>query len=307
MAIKSHPLLSGCLITVLVVLFFVGVTVIAFKFLGKDHLTLATQEKVGVVEIKGVITDSRTAIKQLDAFRDDPAIKAIVVRINSPGGAVGPSQEILREIEKIKPKKKIVASLGTLAASGGYYIACGADLIMANRGTATGSIGVIMQFTNVEGLTKKVGLDFLTLKSGRYKDVGSPFRPMTPEEKAYMQQLLDNIYQQFLSDVSRNRKIPLEKLKIPGGRQDLHRRTSQAAGAGGHLRQPARRHREGRAPGRPQGQGGSRLSAQGGLFRAAPPPGRGDRRHPGQPQGPALPRTGLPAVVVQVKGFTTET
>lgn len=213
MAMKSHPLLSGCLITVLVVLFFVGVTVIAFKFLGKDHLTLVTQEKVGVVEIKGVITDSRTAIKQLDAFRDDPAIKAIVVRINSPGGAVGPSQEILREIEKIKPKKKIVASLGTLAASGGYYIACGADLIMANRGTATGSIGVIMQFTNVEGLTKKVGLDFLTLKSGRYKDVGSPFRPMTPEEKAYMQQLLDNIYQQFLSDVSRNRKIPLEKLK----------------------------------------------------------------------------------------------
>jgi protease-4 len=213
MAMKSHPLLSGCLITVLVVLFFVGVTVIAFKFLGKDHLTLMTQEKVGVVEIKGVITDSRTAIKQLDAFRDDPAIKAIVVRINSPGGAVGPSQEILREIEKIKPKKKIVASLGTLAASGGYYIACGANLIMANKGTATGSIGVIMQFTNVEGLTKKVGLDFLTLKSGRYKDVGSPFRPMTPEEKAYMQQLLDNIYQQFLSDVARNRKIPLEKLK----------------------------------------------------------------------------------------------
>jgi protease-4 len=213
MAMKSHPLLSGCLITVLVVLFFVGVTVIAFKFMGQDHLTLMTQEKVGVVEIKGVITESRTAIKQLDAFRDDPAIKAIVVRINSPGGAVGPSQEILREIEKIKKKKKIVASLGTLAASGGYYIACGADLIMANRGTATGSIGVIMQFTNVEGLTKKVGLDFLTLKSGRYKDVGSPFRPMTPEEKAYMQQLLDNIYQQFLSDVARNRKIPLEKLK----------------------------------------------------------------------------------------------
>jgi len=210
---KSHPLLSGCLITALVVLFFVGVTVIAFKILGKDQFNLMAKEKVGVVEIKGVITDSRTAIKQLDAFRDDPAIKAIVVRINSPGGAVGPSQEILREIEKIKKKKKIVASLGTLAASGGYYIACGADLIMANKGTATGSIGVIMQFTNVEGLTKKVGLDFFTLKSGRYKDVGSPFRPMTPEEKTYMQQLLDNIYQQFLSDVARNRKIPLEKLK----------------------------------------------------------------------------------------------
>ncbi len=126
---------------------------------------------------------------------------------------MGPSQEILGEVEKIRKKKKVVASLGTVAASGAYYIASGADLIMADRGTATGSIGVIMEFTNVEGLTKKIGLDFFTLKSGRYKDVGSPFRTMTPEEKEYMQHLLDNIYQQFLSDVARNRKIPLETLR----------------------------------------------------------------------------------------------
>ncbi len=210
---KGHPLLTGCLIAVLVVLFFVGAGVITLKFLGKGKMALVTGEKVGVVEIKGLISDSKTTLKQLDKFKDDPDIKAVVVRINSPGGAVGPSQEILREVEKLRAKKKVVASLGTVAASGGYYIACGADLIMANRGTATGSIGVIMQFTNVEALTKKVGLDFFTLKSGRYKDVGSPFRQMTPEEKEYMQQLLDNIYQQFLSDVSRNRKIPVEKLK----------------------------------------------------------------------------------------------
>ena len=210
---KSHPLITGCLITVLVVLFIVGVGVIAFKFLGKDKMTLVSGEKVGVVEIKGLITDSKAVLKQLDRFKEDQTIKAIVVRINSPGGAVGPSQEILREVEKVRQKKKIVASLGTVAASGGYYIACGADLIMANKGTATGSIGVIMQFTNVEALTKKVGLDFFTLKSGRYKDVGSPFRSMTPEEREYMQHLLDNIYQQFLSDVARNRKMPLEKLK----------------------------------------------------------------------------------------------
>ncbi len=209
---KTHPLLSGCLITILVVFFFLGVTILAFAYLGKGKV-MGTGEKVGVVEIKGLISDSRTILKQLDKFKEDQSIKAIVVRINSPGGAVGPSQEILREIEKVKQKKKVVASLGTVAASGGYYIACGADLIMANKGTATGSIGVIMQFTNVEGLTKKVGLDFFTLKSGRYKDVGSPFRPMTPEEKEYMQSLLDNIYQQFLSDVARNRKIPVEKLK----------------------------------------------------------------------------------------------
>jgi protease-4 len=212
---KSPSLLNGILIAVLAVLFLVGATVLASQFLGKGAIMTwgTSQEKVGVVEIKGIISDSRTTLKQLDDFRDDPSIKAIVLRINSPGGAVGPSQEILREVEKIRRKKKVVASLGTMAASGGYYIACGADLIMANKGTATGSIGVIMEFTNVEGLTKKIGLDFFTLKSGRYKDVGSPFRPMTPEEKEYMQHLLDNIYQQFLSDVARNRKIPLEKLR----------------------------------------------------------------------------------------------
>jgi protease IV len=208
---KRHPLLSGCLITLVVVVFFLGATAIALSLIGKG--SLMGGERVGVVEIKGLIADSRSAIKQLDRYAEDPGIKAIVVRINSPGGAVGPSQEILREIEKVRKKKKVVASMGTLAASGGYYIACGADLIMANRGTATGSIGVIMQFTNAEALTKKIGLDFFNLKAGRYKDVGTPFRSMSKEEQAYMQGLIDNIYQQFLQDVSRNRKIPLEKMR----------------------------------------------------------------------------------------------
>lgn len=209
---KRHPLWSGCLITLLVVICFASLTLVALALLGKGSF-MGAGEKVGVVEVKGLITDSRTVIKQLERFRDDPNIKAIVLRVNSPGGAVGPSQEILREVEKAKEKKKVVASLGTLAASGGYYIACGADLIMANRGTATGSIGVIMQFTNVEALTKKVGLDFFALKAGRYKDVGSPFRAMTPEERAYMQGLIDNIYQQFVNDVARNRKLPPAKVR----------------------------------------------------------------------------------------------
>jgi protease-4 len=194
------------------VLFFLGLSGIVLVVLGKGTL-FSPGERVGVVEIKGLLTDSRTAIKQLERYRDDDSIKAIVLRINSPGGAVGPAQEILREVEKVRTKKKIVASLGTVAASGGYYIASGANLIMANRGTATGSIGVIMQFTNVEGLTKKIGLDFFNLKAGRYKDVGSPFRSMSPEDKAYLQGFLDNIYQQFVSDVAHNRKIPVARLK----------------------------------------------------------------------------------------------
>jgi protease-4 len=210
---KSRTLWTGCLITFLVVLFFVGLSGVVLTLVGKGHL-FGPRAQVGVVEINGVITSSRRIIKVLDRYRDDNSIKAIVLRINSPGGAVGPAQEILREVEKVRTKKKIVASLGTVAASGGYYIASGANLIMANRGTATGSIGVIMQFTNVEALTKKIGVDFFNLKAGRYKDVGSPFRPMTPQDKAYLQGLLDNIYQQFLSDVARNRKIPLAKLKM---------------------------------------------------------------------------------------------
>ncbi len=209
---ERHSIWNGCLITLLIVIAFAGLTVVALALLGKGAF-ITTGEKVGVVEVKGLIADSKTTIKQLEKFRDDADIKAIVLRVNSPGGAVGPSQEIMREVEKTKAKKKVVASLGTLAASGGYYVACAANLIMANRGTTTGSIGVIMQFTNLEGLSKKVGLDFFSLKAGKYKDVGSPFRSMTPEEKAYVQSLIDNIYQQFVSDVARNRKIPVEKLR----------------------------------------------------------------------------------------------
>jgi protease-4 len=209
---KSRTLWTGCLVTFLAVLFFLGLSGLVLALLGKGNF-FSPRERVGVVEIKGLLTDSRTAIKQLERYRDDDSIKAIVLRINSPGGAVGPAQEILREVEKVRAKKKIVASLGTVAASGGYYIASGANLIMANRGTATGSIGVIMQFTNVEGLSKKIGLDFFNLKAGRYKDSGSPFRHMTPEDKAYLQGILDNIYQQFIKDVAHNRKIPLARMK----------------------------------------------------------------------------------------------
>lgn len=209
---KKHPLWNACLITMAVVLFFLGLTWAAISWLGKGTRWPGA-EKVGVVEIKGVITDARTILKQLDRFKEDDNIKAIVLRVNSPGGAVGPSQEILREVEKIREKKKVVASLGTLAASGGYYVSCGADLIMASPGTATGSIGVLMQFANVGQLTKKLGLDFFSLKAGRYKDVGSPFRPMTKKEAAYLQHLLDDIYQQFIGDVAKNRKLPPEKVR----------------------------------------------------------------------------------------------
>jgi len=209
---KRHPLLNACLVTIILVVLFLGLALLTLPWMRQGDFW-SGGEKVGVVEIKGLIADSRVTLKQLDRFKKDQNIKAIVLRVNSPGGAVGASQEILREVEKVRKTKKVVASLGTVAASGGYYVACAADVIMASPGTTTGSIGVIMQFVNLEQVTKKLGLDFFALKAGRYKDVGYPFREMTPEDKAYLQGLLDNVYQQFIRDVAKNRKIPLKKMK----------------------------------------------------------------------------------------------
>ena len=209
---QRRPILSSCLIVVLVLVFFVGLSLITMAWWKKESFW-SSKDKVGVVEINGLITKSLPTLKNLRKFGDEKHIKAIVVRIDSPGGAVGPSQEIMREIEKVRKKKKVVASLGTVAASGGYYVACAADLIMTNPGTATGSIGVIMKLVNAEDLIKKLGLDFYSLQAGGLKDLGTPFRPMTPEERAVLQNLLDNIHQQFIADIARNRKLPVEKVK----------------------------------------------------------------------------------------------
>ncbi len=208
---KRYPLLSSFLLVALILVFFVGLSMATLKLWGKESF-LAQKPKVGLVEINGLITRARPTLKELRRLNEDSAIKAILVRINSPGGAVGPSQEIMREIIKVKKKKKVVASLGTIAASGGYYIACACDVIMANPGSAVGSIGVILKLANVEELAKKVGVDFYSLKAGELKDMGSPFRPMTPEERAALQGLIDSIHQQFIQDVATQRKIPLERM-----------------------------------------------------------------------------------------------
>lgn len=193
-------------------LFFSGVILLVHSGRG-SQVKLVRSNKVGVVEVAGVITDAKTVLNNLKKFRESPAIKAIVLRVNSPGGAVGPSQEILAEVQRTRQEKKVVASLGTVAASGGYYIAVGADVIMANPGTLTGSIGVIMNFTNIEQLTQKLGIELFNLKAGRFKDAGSPARPMTPQERAYLQHLLDNVHEQFILDVARGRKMLLHQVR----------------------------------------------------------------------------------------------
>lgn len=209
---KRSPLVIFLLLGV-ILLFFSGVILLLLPMAGSPG-KLVKSNKVGVVEVSGVITDARSTLNNLKKFRDSAAIKAIVLRVNSPGGAVGPSQEILAEVNRTKQQKKVVASLGTVAASGGYYIASGADVILANPGTLTGSLGVIMNFTNIEQLTQKLGIELFQLKAGRFKDAGSPTRPMTPVEREYFQKLLDNVHEQFILDVARGRRMLLHKVRV---------------------------------------------------------------------------------------------
>lgn len=202
----------------MLILIGVVLSLVLVAFTG-DKRTLSLRDRVGVVTIEGFIGDSADIVDQFHQFSKDESIKAVIVRINSPGGGVAPSQEIYESIIQLKKNKKVVASMGSIAASGGYMIACGADKIVANPGTITGSISALMHFANAEELMKKIGLKSSVVKSGKYKDIGSPMRRMTEEEKALIQELVDDIYDQFLEMVARDRKISKEKLKtIADGR-----------------------------------------------------------------------------------------
>ncbi|MFO8112534.1 MAG: signal peptide peptidase SppA [Desulfosalsimonadaceae bacterium] len=169
-------------------------------------------ESVGIVEIRGMILDPKKITAQLKAFRDDDNIRAVVLRVDSPGGAVGPSQEIYMEVRRTIEIKPVIASMGAIAASGGYYVAAAADGIVANPGTITGSIGVIMELTNFEALFEKIGIYSDVVKSGEYKDIGSPFRPVSDKEEQLLQQFVDSVHRQFVSDVAAGRNMPEEEV-----------------------------------------------------------------------------------------------
>lgn len=177
-------------------------------------------DRVAVIEIEGLIVDPLPVVRELEEHRDDPSVRAVVVRIDSPGGVVGPSQEIYEAIRRVRAKDKpVVASLGAVAASGGYYIAAAADRIVANPGTLTGSIGVIMHLAELEGLFKKIGVRYEVIKSGRYKDLGSFARRMTQDERRLLQDLLDDVYLQFVEAVAEGRGLDREAvLALADGR-----------------------------------------------------------------------------------------
>lgn len=170
-------------------------------------------EKVALVRVAGVILDSTDIIEELRDYSKNNSIKAIIIRVDSPGGAVAPSQEIYEEILKIKEKKKIIVSMGTVAASGGYYISAPADKIVANAGTLTGSIGVIMELPNISGLMQKIGVETQVIKSGEHKDIASVFKALKSEEKQILQNVLDDVHNQFIIAVSEGRKMKFEEIK----------------------------------------------------------------------------------------------
>jgi protease-4 len=170
--------------------------------------------KVGVVKVEGTITSSDETLKQLRRLAKKSVVKAIVIRINSPGGAVAPAQEIYREIQKIKKKKPVVASMETVGASAAYYIASAADRIVCSAGTITGSIGVIMFLADLENLAQKVGISVNIIKAGKYKDIGSPVRPLTDEERKILQNFAGEIHEQFIHDVAEGRKGKIGEDKL---------------------------------------------------------------------------------------------
>jgi protease-4 len=193
-----------------------------------DRQALAFGDRIGIIEIQGTMITGTPVVDEIRQFAKDDGIRAIVLRIESPGGVVAAAQEIYDELDKVRRRgKPIVASMGGIAASGGYYIACGADSIVANPGTLTGSIGVIMRLPNAEELLKKIGLRYEVIKTGKYKDTGSISRPMTPEERALLQEMLDDVHDQFVTVVSVERNIDKDAVmefadgRVMSGRQAL--------------------------------------------------------------------------------------
>jgi protease-4 len=211
-----HPWLWGMVGTALMFAFFFLVTFLITVLLTGEEGITDSRAKIGVIQIEGVISSdlSERTVRQLTKYRDDASIKAIILRIESPGGGVASSQEIYEEVSRVRlGGKLVVASLGSVAASGGYYVACTADRIFANAGTLTGSIGVIVQLANAEDLLRKVGVASTVITSGPFKDSGNPTRTLRPEERQVFQALVDDVYQQFVEAVAQGRNLPLDEVR----------------------------------------------------------------------------------------------
>jgi protease-4 len=213
---NNHPVLLGLLILAgIFLLFWGGISLLFTSTLsqGRTSDLFSNKDGIGVVDLKGVIMSSEEIISALTEFRKKANIKAIVLRIDSPGGAVGASQEIFTEVQRTNKQKPVIASMGSLGASGGYYAALGAEKIIANPGTLTGSVGVIIKFSNFQELFGKIGYKSEVVKSGQMKDIGAMDRPLAPAERELVQELIDNVHGQFVRAVAEQRGLPEERVR----------------------------------------------------------------------------------------------
>jgi protease-4 len=206
---------KGCLVLTGLLVFLIVISL----FLALVQKSIPLGSKIALVRIEGPIFDSKDIVDEIKEYTKHASIKAIILRIDSPGGAVAPSQEIYEAVKKASEKKKIVVSMGSIAASGGYYIAAPSSKIIANPGTLTGSIGVILEIPNLEGLMSKIGIKTEVIKSGQYKDMVSYFRSMKKEEREILQGVMDNVHEQFIRAVSEARNLKMDEVKkIADGR-----------------------------------------------------------------------------------------
>ncbi len=179
-----------------------------------ETVTVGSGDKVAVVDLKGVIASSDEVVRQMKKYRNNSSVRAIVLHIDSPGGGVVASQEMYEEVRAVRDGgKPVIVSMGSLAASGGYYVAVGGSYLVANRGTLTGSVGVISEFLQVKDALDKLGIGVKTIKAGKLKDAGSPMRAMNEDDQKYFQALMDDVHRQFIDVVARERKMDVEKVR----------------------------------------------------------------------------------------------
>jgi protease-4 len=179
-----------------------------------ETVTVGSGDKVAVVDLKGVIASSDEVVRQMKKYKNNSSIRAIVLHIDSPGGGVVASQEMYEEVRAVRDGgKPVIVSMGSLAASGGYYVAVGGSYLVANRGTLTGSVGVISEFLQLKDALDKLGIGVKTIKAGKLKDAGSPMRAMNDDDQKYFQALMDDVHRQFIDVVARERKMDVEKVR----------------------------------------------------------------------------------------------
>lgn len=219
---KKNPVLMVLLTAAVLGVLFFAVLFVGYSMSGRATASLPVvgRDRVAIVKIEGVLLMSEPVVEEMYDYMEDSSVKAIVVRIDSPGGGVVPSQEIYNAVRNARKEgKKVIASMGSVAASGGYYIAAAADRIVANPGTLTGSIGVKMEFANLEKLLEKIGIKGMVVKAGEYKDIASPYREMKPEEEQLLQEVIDDVHSQFIKAVAEGRGLPEAEVRaIADGR-----------------------------------------------------------------------------------------